>query len=179
VTTIATTGMPADQFEVELATRSVTLTVDESIYPLDAIYGATYTFIDRCYVLLDRAVPARVRIVVTPKKEVASAEELRSYAGELVNELLSCAWRSQIVRENRAVIEAVTMQAVGGALGPAAAPPSLDELKDFDFSEEPFEDPLGIAQSWEDKYKKKKDAAAAEATPSAEAATPREPGSGT
>jgi His-Xaa-Ser system protein HxsD len=167
--------MPADQFEVEIATRSVSLTLDESLYPLDAIYGATYTFIDRCYVLLDRAAPSRVRVVLTPKKEIASAEELRNLAGELVNELLSCAWRAQIVRENRAVIEAVTMQAVGGALGP----PSLDELKDFDFSEEPFEDPLGIGQSWEDKYKKKKDGAPAEAAPAAEAAAPREPGSGT
>ena len=26
---------------------------------------------------------------------------------------------------------------------------------DFDFSEEPFEDPLGIAMSWEEKYGKK------------------------
>ena len=49
------TGLPADQFEVELAARSVTLTLAESIYPLEAIYGASYTFIDRCYVLLDRS----------------------------------------------------------------------------------------------------------------------------
>ena len=34
-------------------------------------------------------------------------------------------------------------------------PPSLDDLAAFDFSEESFEDPLGIAMSWEDKYKKK------------------------
>ena len=43
------------------------------------------------------------------------------------------------------------MQAISGAMGP----PSLDELEDFDFTEEPFEDPLGIAQSWEEKYTKK------------------------
>jgi len=170
--TNAVTGMPADQFEVELAARSVTVTLAESIYPLEAIYGASYTFIDRCYVLLDRVSPTQIRVVVTPKKDVTSESELRAIAGELVNELLSCAWRAQIVRENRAVIEAVTMQAVGGAMGP----PSLDELKDFDFSEEPFEDPLGIGMSWEDKYKKKKDEAAPTAT--ATAAAPSEPESG-
>ena len=144
-------GMPIDQVDVELAARSVTLTVDESVYPLDAVYGASYTFIDRCFVLLDRVSKERIRISLTPKKEATSEEALRAIVGELSNELLSCAWRSQIVRENRAVIEAVTMQAIGGALGP----PSLEDLKDFDFSEEPFEDPLGIGLSWEEKYKKK------------------------
>jgi His-Xaa-Ser system protein HxsD len=154
------TGFPTDQFEVELAARSVSLTLADEVYPLDAVYGASYTFIDRCYVLLDRVAPGRTRVVVTPKQGGTTETDLRAIAGELVNELLSCAWRSQIVRENRAVIEAVTMQAVGGAMGP----PSLDELKDFDFSEEPFEDPLGIGLSWEDKYKKKdKDKAPAEA----------------
>jgi His-Xaa-Ser system protein HxsD len=145
--------MPADQVDANVSDRAVTVTVDDSIYPLDAVYGAAYTFLDRCYVLLDRAAPGRVRITLTPKKDGAGEQELRAYAGELENELLSCAWRSQIVRENRAVIEAVTLQAVGGAMGP----PTLDDLKDFDFSEEPFEDPLGIGLSWEEKYKKKKD----------------------
>lgn len=152
-------GMPSDQVDADVTSRSVTVTVDESVYPLDAVYGASYTFLDRCYVLLDRASPSRVRITLTPKNE-ASEPELRAYAGELQNELLSCAWRAQIVRENRAVIEAVTLQAVSGAMGP----PTLDDLEDFDFSEEPFEDPLGIGLSWEEKYKKKKDEPAASAS---------------
>lgn len=146
-------GMPSDQVDADVTAHAVTVTVDESLYPLDAIYGASYTFLDRAYVLLDRAAAGRVRVTLTPKKEATSEAELRDWAGELQNELLSCAWRSQIVRENRAVIEAVTLQAVSGAMGP----PSLDDLKDFDFSEEPFEDPLGIGLSWEEKYKKKKD----------------------
>ena len=48
-------------------------------------------------------------------------------------------------------IEAVTMQAMAGAMGP----PSLEDLANFDFTDAPLEDPLGIAQSWEEKYKKK------------------------
>lgn len=144
------TGMPDTQVEAEVADNRVTLVVDESVYPLDAVYGATYTFIDRCYVLLDRVAPMKLRVSLTPKHD-DGADALRAYVGELQNELLSCAWRGQIVRENRAVIEAVTLRAVSGAMGP----PSLDELEDFDFSEEPFEDPLGIGLSWEEKYKKK------------------------
>lgn len=150
-------GMPSDQVVADVSAAAVTVIVDDSLYPLDAVYGASYTFLDRCYVLLDRAAPGKVRITLTPKKDTTGQSDLRSWAGELQNELLSCAWRSQIVRENRAVIEAVTLQAISGAMGP----PSLDDLKDFDFSEEPFEDPLGIGLSWEEKYKKKKDEPAA------------------
>ena len=167
--------MPTDQVDAEFASQSVGVTLDESVYPLDAVYGASYTFIDRCYVLLDRVSPTRLRISLTPKKGVTSEDELRAYVGELSNELLSCAWRSQIVRENRAVIEAVTLQAIGGAMGP----PSLDDLKDFDFSEEPFEDPLGIGLSWEEKYKKKKDPEEAALTTSASTEAASEPAEAT
>ena len=162
-------GMPSDQVHADVSARAVTVIVDDSLYPLDAVYGASYTFLDRCYVLLDRAAATRTRITLTPKKAATSEDELRAWAGELQNELLSCAWRSQIVRENRAVIEAVTLQAISGAMGP----PTLDDLKDFDFSEEPFEDPLGIGLSWEEKYKKKKD----DAAPAATAPTPAGEGS--
>lgn len=157
-------GMPADQVSVDRTAHAVTVTVDESVYPLDAVYGASFTFLDRCYVLIDRASDSRVRITLTPKSGEATDETLRGFAGELSNELLSCAWRAQIVRENRAVIEAVTLQAISGAMGP----PTLDELSDFDFSEEPFEDPLGIGLSWEEKYKKKKDPASASSEEGAE-----------
>jgi len=126
----------------------------EGVYPLDAIYGACFVFIDRCYVFVDRPEPGKHRVVLTPKSGEADEATLRAMIGEFANELLSNAWRQQITRENRATIEAVTMQAIAGAMGP----PSLDELEDFDFTEEPFEDPLGIAQSWEEKYGKKKPA---------------------
>jgi His-Xaa-Ser system protein HxsD len=136
---------------IDVAAAATTLTVDDTLYPLDAVYGAAYVFIDRCYVLVDRPEPGRYRVTLTAKSGSAGEPELRALAGELANELLSCAWRQQIIRENRAAIEATTMQALAGAMGP----PSLDDLKDFDFSEEPFEDPLGIGMSWEEKYKKK------------------------
>jgi His-Xaa-Ser system protein HxsD len=129
----------------------VSLQVDSGIYPLEALYGASYVFIDRAFVLLDRPAADRFRVTLASKKGDADAAALRALAGEFANELLSCAWRVQITRENRAVIESVTMAAIGGAMGP----PSLDELEQFDFTQEAFEDPLGIAMSWEEKYGKK------------------------
>lgn len=167
--TNALEGLPADVAVLENDPAAAQLTVDAAVYPLEAVYGAAYIFIDRCYVLLDRATDAagaqRFRITLAAKKPPVERDALRALVGEFVNELLSCAWRYQIAQENRGLIEQVTAAALGGAMGS----PSLDELESFDFSEEPFEDPLGIAQSWEDKYKKK-DKPAAEGAAKSDAA---------
>lgn len=153
------TGLPSDVAEADLSAQSVTLRVDRSLYPLTALYAASYIFLDRCFVLLDQPDDAHVRVTLSWKKGEPTEELLRSLVGEFANELLSCAWRAKIAEENKALIEAVTAQAIGAAMGP----PSLDDLEKFDFSDEPFEDPLGIAMSWEQKYGKKKGEAAAAA----------------
>lgn len=129
---------------------TVELEFDEGLYPKDAIYGTAYVFIDRCYVHLDRVGNGRVKVTLRAK---APAADTKAMSGEFENELLGQAWRRQIVEENRQLIEAVTSTALAGAAGP----PGLDDLLDMDISEESaFEDPLGIAMSWEEKYAKKK-----------------------
>jgi His-Xaa-Ser system protein HxsD len=143
-------GLPAPQIDADLGEAAVTMRLDPTLYPLDVIYAAAYPFIARCWVVLDRDDAGRVAVVLTAK-QTATAEQLRALVGEFANELLSAACRREITRQNRALIESVTTQAFGGAMGP----PSLEELEAFDFTDEPFEDPLGIAQSWEDKYRKK------------------------
>lgn len=144
-------GLPPSILSADLADNAVAITVDADLYPLDAIYGASFTFLDRCFVFLERSASG-FRVTLGAKDPRTDPAALRPLVGEFANELLACAWRARITEKNRATIEAVTMQAIGGAMGPAA---SLDELEDFDFSEEPFEDPLGIAMSWEEKYGKK------------------------
>ncbi len=144
-------GIPPELVGAETSTGSVSITVDETLYPLEALYGAAYIFIDRTYVFLDRSEAGKFKITLSSKKGDADDASLKALVGEFANELLSCAWRQKILAENRVAIETVTMQAISGAMGP----PSLDDLAAFDFTEEPFEDPLGIAMSWEDKYKKK------------------------
>jgi His-Xaa-Ser system protein HxsD len=141
---------PDELLAVDVGASSITLRVDPATYPLDALYGAAYVFIDRCYVLLDKPEGA-YRVTLSWKKHQPSEDDLRALVGEFANELLSCAWRAKISEDSRALIESVTAQALGGAIGP----PSLDDLEKFDFSDETFEDPLGIAMSWEEKHKKK------------------------
>jgi His-Xaa-Ser system protein HxsD len=155
-------------FEVALGQGSVSVEFDEGLYPLDAVYGAAYVFIDRCYVHLDRAGDKRLRVSFKAKREGVDTEML---AGDFQNELLGQAWRRRIVDDGRAFIEAITARALGGAAGP----PGLDELLATDIGElSAFEDPLGIAMSWEEKYLKKKEPAAgeAEATTAGEGAEP-------
>jgi His-Xaa-Ser system protein HxsD len=145
-------SFPEGLVAVDRTAGAVRLELDDTLYPLEALYGAAYTFIDRCWVLLDRPQAGRLRATLAPKGGGDDADALRALAGEFANELLSCAWRHQIAQQNRAIIEQVTAQAVAGAMGP----PSLDDLAKFEFSGEALEDPLGIAVSWEEKYRDKK-----------------------
>ncbi len=143
-------GFPVELVSVDLGAFSATLRVDPATYPLDALYGASYIFIDRCFVVLDKP-DANYRVTLAWKKGEPKEDDLRALVGEFANELLSCAWRAKISEDSRALIESVTAQALGGAMGP----PTLDDLEKFDFSDETFEDPLGIALSWEEKHRKK------------------------
>jgi His-Xaa-Ser system protein HxsD len=150
--------------------RSISLEFDEALYPRDAIYGAAYIFLDRCYLHLDR--PSSGRVSVQFRLKPSTTASLEELAGEFENELLGQAWRRQILEENRALIERISARAAVGSAGP----PGLDDLLNLDASGDAFEDPLGIAMSWEEKYKKKKpeDAPGQEAK-SLEQAAPAEP----
>lgn len=143
--------LPAGLAATDLAGAAAHLLVDEELFPLPAIYGAAYVFIDRCYVFLERPEPGRVRVHLSAKTGSADAAALGALVGEFANELLSCAFRHQITQDNRVLIETATMQALAGAMGQ----PSLDDLAKFDFSDQGFDDPLGIAMSWEEKHGKK------------------------
>lgn len=158
---------------------SVVVELDETLYPLDAVYGAAYVFIDRTWVHLDRAGERRLKVTFKAKKAELDTAAL---AGEFQNELLGQAWRRRLVEESRSFVEGITTRALGGAAGP----PGLDELLAADIGDATaFDDPLGIAMSWEEKYLKKKgdapeaagdgEAGATEpASEAAEAAPPKE-----
>jgi His-Xaa-Ser system protein HxsD len=136
----------------------VAVEIDDALYPRDAVFGAAFTFIDRCWVHLDRVDGGRLRATLRPKPGAASA--VAALAGELENELLGQAWRQEVADENHALVERVMTAALGPGLAPGAGDPSaasgdaappLDDL----LAGDAFEDPLGIALSWEEKYAKK------------------------
>ena len=131
----------------------VSLELDEDLYPADAVQGAAYVFLDRAYVFLDRASAGRLRVRLKPKDDVEAGIEADFLAGELENEALAQAYRRRIAQDQRVYIESVASRAMAGAAGP----PGLDDLLAMDIgADTAFDDPLGIAMSWEDKYAKKK-----------------------
>jgi His-Xaa-Ser system protein HxsD len=144
--------LPPDLVSVDVSGRTAALRVDASLYPLGAVYAAAYVFLDRCYVLLDKPDASHLRVSLSWKKGEPPDGALDAMAGEFANELLSCAWRAKIAEESRTVIETTTARALSGAMGA----PSLEDLESYEFGDEAFEDPLGIAMSWEEKYGKQK-----------------------
>ncbi len=78
---------PESRLDVSLGRDHASFDVDETVYPLEAIYGAAYLFVDRCFVFLTRPKPQTVTVRVTSRTPATSAE-LETLAGEFMNELL-------------------------------------------------------------------------------------------
>jgi His-Xaa-Ser system protein HxsD len=150
-------GFPEDVVSFDPDAQTASLQLDAELYPLGALYAAAYVFLDRAFLQLDAPDAKHFRVTLAWKKPPAGSDAggvgaLERLTGEFANELLSCAWRARIAEDSRAVIESATARALAGAMGA----PSLDDLESFDFGDQPLEDPLGIALSWEEKYGKKK-----------------------
>jgi His-Xaa-Ser system protein HxsD len=157
-------------FDFEKSTAH--LTVDTKVYSREAVLGAAYVFTNRCFVLLDAPSQNQLRVELKGR-ETLDQTALELIAGEFGNELLNQTLRQVICRQQQPLIEAIVSRTIGTALGPSSQAPAeidLSELEALELDDEPFDDPLGIAVSWEDKYgKNKKDKKATEAKAAAEA----------
>lgn len=115
-------------------------------YPLEAVYGAAYVFIDRAYLFLDSLPVKKIEVSLKGKKKLTK-KQLESLKGEFLNELLNYAVRINLNKNNRRIREYIVGQALFSAIGDQASA-EQDKLG--------YEnDPLGIAVPWEEKYKKK------------------------
>ena len=130
-----------------LSTDQVSFDVEESLYPLEAIYGAAYLFLDKCFVYLSRPAPTQVRVQLTTRSSVSTAE-LDALAGEFANELLSQVARLKLAQATVRIREYYA----AAALRAATSAPSIDDLLAELESEELGEDPLQIMVPWEEKY---------------------------
>lgn len=140
--------------QVQEEPGSLTFTISEDLYPLDAIYGAAYLFVDRCWILLDRPADRQVSVRLTSKTD----EPLKSVEGEFCNELLNQVLRFRIGESTRQIREYTMARAFFGDNTSASIDALLAELDD----EELADDDLDIAVPWESSTPA--DAAAAEAS---------------
>jgi len=133
-----------ETFEVLTDGRSVRLRLDEAVYPLDAIRGAAYLFLDRCFVRLDR--PADQQIDVTLKtKEAPTPGQFDALAGEFGNALLDQAVRVQVAQSTGKIREYIMAR----AFFTAPAQSSIDQLLAELDAEELEGDDLEIQVPWE------------------------------
>lgn len=138
----------------------ISFEVDESAYPLDAVYGACYLFLEKCFVYLSRSKPQVVDVRLT-SREAATPAGLDALAGEFVNELLSQATRLRLSQATARIREYYT----AAALRAASSAPSIDELLAELESEELGEDPLEIMVPWEEKHAAKENVTAPKKDP--------------
>jgi His-Xaa-Ser system protein HxsD len=137
---------PESRLGFTLGRDHVSFDVDETVYPLEAIYGGSYLFVDRCFVFLSRPKPQVVNVRLT-SRGTATPTELETLAGEFVNELLSQAARLRLSQATSRIREYYT----AAALRAAASAPSVDDLLAELDAEELADDPLEIRVPWEEK----------------------------
>ena len=130
---------------------SVSITLPSDTHPAHVVQGAAVGFIDRCYVLMDHPSPAQIRVTLSAKETVEGEDTLIKLADAFESRLRSSDLYHRVAADNKVLTDAVIAQAFGYGDAPSATP-GLDELEAFDFSDDAFEDPLGIAQTWEEKH---------------------------
>ena len=113
------------------------------IYPLEAIYGAAYVFLDRAYLFLDSCSEKKIAVFLKGKNKL-SRKQLEALKGDFLNELLNYAFRIKLSRDSRKLREFI----VGQALVSAYGDDEVVQENEIGYKD----DPLGIAVSWEDKY---------------------------
>jgi len=134
--------------KIDKTKNQIIATVDSKLYPLEAVYGAAYVFLDKAYLRLDGNPKKEVLVILKGKKELTE-KQLEKLRDEFLNELLNYGLRYKISESNKKIREYV----VGKALF-SAMPPEIEETEEKD--EDWQKDDLGIAVPWEEKYGKGK-----------------------
>ncbi len=133
------------ELKYTLSDRTVTLNVSEDLFEIDAIYGAAYLFVDRCWLFMTRPEEGVVGVNLKAKEDADEAA-LEALAGEFANELLNQAIRIQIT-ESTSTLREYTM---ARAFFTTPVQSSIDALLAELDAEELEEDELEISVPWED-----------------------------
>jgi|SRR5579872_2236542 len=96
-----------DPLDIDGDGSIATLTVDESVYCVEAVRHATYWFTDRCFVTLSRS-SGMISVRLQPKNEKV---DLRLVASELKDALLDAQLRVEIGRETADVRSLIVAKA--------------------------------------------------------------------
>ena len=124
--------------------RRVSFTLNEELYPREAVFGAAYLFVDRCFVFLHRPGDKQVEVRLK-SKEPSTPEALEALAGEFANALLDQVVRFHVA-ERTGRLREYTM---ARAFFTTPAQSSIDQLLAELDAEELMEDDLEIEVPWQ------------------------------
>ncbi len=132
--------------EVKIKNNTIKFFLNLQDYPLEAIYGTAYVFLDKAYLFLDSRLAKKIEVSLKGKKKLTK-KQLEDFKGEFLNELLNYTLRINLAKHNRKIREYIVGQALFSALGEE----ELAKEDKIGYKN----DPLGIAVPWEEKYGKK------------------------
>lgn len=139
--------------------------IDLKIYPIDAVYGAAYVFLDKAYIFLEEGGSSKVRVNIKPKEET-SGKEKETLKEDFLNEVLNFCLRDKISRDNRQIREYIIATSLASAFNSTRGKTKEEDYFDDDISapwendfnegdmEKEFginEDPEGICIPWREK----------------------------
>lgn len=135
--------------------NKIVVSINPKLYPLEAIHGAAYVFLDRAYIYLDGDPKSEVFISIKGKKKITKTNLIKM-GGEFLNELLNYSLRHSISKSNKKIREYILGACLFGASGRDTISSHVSEENEEEGKEEDWEkDPLNIAIPWEEKYEKK------------------------
>ncbi len=95
--------------------NKITFQVDLNLYSLEAIYGASYLFLDETYIYLEEGSKSKVKVNIKGKKKLTD-KKLENLKGEFFNELLNSSLREKISKSNKKLREYIVGRALASAL---------------------------------------------------------------
>ena len=125
--------------------RRVSFILHEELYARDAILGAAYLFVDRCFVFLARPADKQVEVRLKPKKGPVGTDTLEALAGEFANALLDQVVRFRVAETTGRIREYYMAR----AFFTTATQSSIDQLLAELDEEELEDDDLEIEVPWE------------------------------
>ncbi len=125
--------------------RRVSFILDEELYARDAILGAAYLFVDRCFVFLVRPADKQVEVRLKLKDGAADPDALEALAGEFANALLDQVVRFRVAETTGRIREYYMAR----AFFTTATQSSIDQLLAELDEEELEDDDLEIEVPWE------------------------------
>jgi len=110
---------------INLKDNEIVFSVSAKIYSKEAIHKASYVFIDRAYVRLDKPKKGEFSVYLKGKEKL-SEKRLNAFKGEFLNEVLNNMIRETVSGKNKKIFEYV----IGGAITAALEKPEIKDKKE-------------------------------------------------